>query len=150
MTDAIPDNLISEIVDWLLCKAALTDESLGEAGVVREAWKTLALLGDRLNTKQATNVVKVAMSHPSWRAVPKPPRVLVTRIEILKALCTVAHALSKRLPKNWLRKFYDSFGKESRMLITEKRWKSCVRLQYTVARHSRRSLMRSCMHLRSR
>jgi hypothetical protein len=95
MTDAIPDTLVPRIVTWALPRAALDDDKRGRGSVVREAWKMLALFGCRVNSKQAAEMMEVAINHVSWNAVPEPPHVLVNRIEILKAMCQSARALTK-------------------------------------------------------
>jgi hypothetical protein len=67
ITDAIPDNQINAVVEWLLPLCS-TNHAKGRSAMrlAKSAWEATQSIAYRLNAKQAKEVVRLATQHPSW------------------------------------------------------------------------------------
>lgn len=99
MADAIPDGLVAKIFEWVLPRASTTNDSLGERDALTEAWKTLGLLGHRLNKQQVAKAAHAAITHPCWSVSVEPPIVPVLRMEVLQSLRKLTQAMDKKTGK---------------------------------------------------
>jgi len=93
--DFLPDDILSEVVNWLLPRCRETSIGvMGPSGMLA-AWEALTPIGDRLPAGLALEALDIAIAHPLWLAErPDQNRVLVGRDKLLKAVIHLVHAVA--------------------------------------------------------
>ncbi|HUW12677.1 MAG TPA: hypothetical protein VM537_23320, partial [Anaerolineae bacterium] len=67
IADAIPDEQVAPVVDWLLARCpASVDLARGTGGVFSSIWHAVAHMGCRLTPALAQKVVSAAIGHEEW------------------------------------------------------------------------------------
>lgn len=92
IADAIPDDMLDDVFNWLLKRCNLVPQYHGELNLSISVWNTMLSLRHRLSIEQANNVLEAAINHPLW----KEPNHL--RKHLLKAVnATIRHASPEKL-----------------------------------------------------
>jgi len=92
IADAIPEDQLNAIFDWLLERAKLTPQNWRDLALMRSIWETLFEVIQRLTTEQGETVVETAVNHEMWTSSNR------LREDLLKAV----NAAVPHLPKEKL------------------------------------------------
>lgn len=85
--DAIPEDQLQPVLDWLLRRAGTAVDGLHTQQVVVRTWEALRALGPRLDHANARSLVLAAVSHPSWISpLQSPNAVIPERKELVEAV----------------------------------------------------------------
>lgn len=94
LADAIPDNWIPQVGEWLAKRAQeVRDRQLG-VNHVSSAWEATAALAERYPSDLARSVIAIAVTHPIWTTkLDNPKAVIPERREVVRALSPLARAV---------------------------------------------------------
>jgi hypothetical protein len=94
MLDAVPDESVASVFEWLLKGCRTVPTSIGERQTMSTAWETLRGFAFRLNDEQARQLVTAASTHPSWHTMPtRPNEVVPIRKTMLQAICNATRVM---------------------------------------------------------
>jgi hypothetical protein len=93
--DAIPDDLVDTVAQWLLprCSLPVHSSGKGSTGPLNMAWKALEPIGERLSADVAGQVLYAAINHAIWNQVPESAYVLIEREQIVEAMAHCVYSL---------------------------------------------------------
>lgn len=83
ISDAIPDNLINDVFEWLMKRSQFVPTNWLNEPVCVSAWKALISISRRLSKAQSSKVIEIATNHPFWK---EPNRLRKHLLRITNAL----------------------------------------------------------------
>ncbi len=93
-SDAVPDQLVDQLVQWILPHCGSDKESEDHRACEQVAWKTIEALASRCTKETAQEIVTAATSHRAWSELPeKPNQFIRVREEIIDAVKQAVSAL---------------------------------------------------------
>ena len=96
LADAIPDESIQAVGEWLLKRARAKCDVCLSARHLSEAWETIAALGKRFPKRLADATVTTAVNHPQWRTKHANPREFSRgRKEMVQAMTELSPVISR-------------------------------------------------------
>ncbi|MDR3638811.1 MAG: hypothetical protein P4L84_33700 [Isosphaeraceae bacterium] len=94
VNDAIADDQLRTVAEWLLSRCSLSLDDRGTGGPLCRSWRVLQPIALRLPTELVRRAVLTAVSHPAWTGVGVASGpALITRAQIVKTVSDLALVL---------------------------------------------------------